>query len=110
MKTMRNSIFAVLAIVCATAVATPGASLAVASGGAGVAIAQAQGAPMGAYVEAVMDANGSTYVVDAAPVDPGSGMAVVVFPAGGANHQVVLRGPAGSVLLIARYGGIIEFD
>ena len=110
MKTIRNSIFAVLTIACATAVATPGADVAVTDGGYGIAIAQAEGAPIGAYVEAVVDVDGATYVVDAAPVADWSGQAVVVFPPCGRNHRVVLRGRFGHFLTMAGYGGITEND
>ncbi len=105
MKSFRNAIFAVLAIVCATAVATPGVSMDVSYDSGGLAIASITGAPGGSYIEAVVDIGGVSYVVDMAPAD--GGMAAVQFPVGHTNRSVVLRGPAGTVL---SYQGEVEFD
>ena len=104
MKSFRNAIFAVLAIVCATAVATP-VNMDVCCDSGGLAIATITGAPGGSYIEAVVDIGGVSYVVDMAPAD--GGMAAVQFPVGPTNRSVVLRGPAGTVL---SYQGEVEFD
>ena len=105
MKMFRNSIFVVLAIVCATAVATPGAELNVSCDPSGLAIATALGAPQGSFVEAVADMGGASCVVDMAPVD--GGMAMLVFPVGSTNQSVVLRDGGGNVL---NYQGELDFD
>ena len=109
MKTFCNSIFALLVIVCATAIATPGVNMTVSFDPSGFASASITGAPDGSYIEAVVDVGGMSFVVDAAPV--ANGTAAVMFPGGTTNDRVVLNDPAGNVLeTVFRYEGITEND
>jgi hypothetical protein len=70
--------------------------------------------PPGSFVEAVLEPGGHSVVVEMAPVDPGTGYAVVYFPEHFADNHVDLRGPGGELLAKSKicevYEGIVEFD
>lgn len=69
-------------------------------------------APIGSYVEAVMEIGGQPFVVSVAMVNPSSGHAVNWFPMSHPHNHLDLRGPGGE-LLASTGGGMsagVEFD
>ena len=69
-------------------------------------------APAGSSADALVHFGGYTMQVDAAPIDPATGMASVQFPAGTytPDAAIAVRGPSGELLSAGGYAEGVDFD